>query len=112
MYSGSWLGDRLKQRALIIFINAAICMIGLPLMAFHPSPAAKYAGVFIAVAGSNSNIPAIMAYQANNIRGQWKRAFCSATLTSLGGIGGIAGSLVFRSQDSPHYQPGMIACLV
>lgn len=56
-----------------------------------------------------------MAYQANNIRGHWKRAFCSATLIGFGGIGGIAGSLVFRRQDSPHYRPGVyagIACVL
>lgn len=42
-----------------------------------------------------------MAYQANNIRGQWKRAFASATLVGFGGIGGIAGSTIFRAEDSP-----------
>lgn len=42
-----------------------------------------------------------MAYQANNIRGQWKRAFASATLVGFGGLGGIAGSTVFRQEDSP-----------
>lgn len=52
-----------------------------------------------------------MSYQANNIRGQWKRAFCSATFVSFGGIGGIAGSLVFRSQDAPGYRPGLYACV-
>jgi hypothetical protein len=52
-----------------------------------------------------------MTYQANNIRGQWKRAFASATLVGFGGIGGIAGSTVFRSQDSPHYHPGIGACI-
>jgi hypothetical protein len=50
--------------------------------------------------------------QANNIRGHWKRAFCSATLVGLGGIGGIIGSLVFRSQDAPAYHPGLYACIV
>ena len=49
--------------------------------------------------------------QSNNIRGQWKRAFCSATLIGTGGIGGIAGSLMFRSQDAPAYRPGMYASL-
>jgi MFS family permease len=112
MFAGSWAGDRYKKRALIIFINSGISIIGLPIMAWHSQPAVKYFGIFIAVAGVNANIPAIMAYQANNIRGQWKRAFCSATLTGLGGIGGVAGSLVFRTQDSPGYRPGMIACLV
>lgn len=52
-----------------------------------------------------------MAYQANNIRGQWKRAFCSASLVGLGGVGGIAGSLVFRSQDAPTYRPGIYAAI-
>ena len=50
-------------------------------------------------------------YKANNIRGHWKRAFCSATLVGLGGVGGIIGSLVFRSQDAPKYHPGLWACI-
>lgn len=53
--------------------------------------------------------------KANNIRGQWKRAFCSALMVSFGGIGGVAGSLIFRSQDAPAYHPGfygLIACNV
>lgn len=32
-------------------------------------------------------------------------------MIGAGGIGGIAGSLVFRTQDSPHYRPGVYACL-
>lgn len=52
-----------------------------------------------------------MAYQANNIRGQWKRAFCSASLVGFGGVGGIAGSLVFRAQDAPAYRPGIYAAI-
>lgn len=52
-----------------------------------------------------------MRDQANNIRGQWKRAFASASLVGAGGIGGIAGSLIFRSQDAPHYRPGIYAAL-
>jgi hypothetical protein len=51
-------------------------------------------------------------FKANNIRGHWKRAFCSATLVGLGGIGGIIGSLVFRSQDAPVYHPGLYACII
>lgn len=59
----------------------------------------------------NGGLPTVMAYQANNIRGQWKRAFASATLVGFGGIGGIAGSTVFRGQDSPHYTLGIAFCI-
>ena len=71
----------------------------------------QYFGVFLVTGSSNANIPACMAYQANNIRGQWKRAFCSASLVGLGGVGGIAGSLVFRTEDSPTYRPGIYAAI-
>lgn len=54
---------------------------------------------------------ALTVKQANNVRGQWQRAFSSTTLTLSGSIGGIAGSLIFRSQDKPEYVPGLIACL-
>jgi len=80
-------------------------------MGFAKGNAARYFGVFLVTAGANANIPASMAYQANNIRGQWKRAFCSASLVGFGGIGGISGSLVFRSQDAPDYYPGIYACI-
>lgn len=112
MYSTSWYGDKYKTRAPIMILNSTISIIGLPIMGFSSNNAVRYFGAFIGVAGSNANVPAIMAYQANNIRGQWKRAFCSATLTGLGGVGGIAGSLVFRSQDAPKYVPGFIAVIV
>lgn len=52
-----------------------------------------------------------MTYQANNIRGHWKRAFCSATLVAFGGLGGIIGSLVFREHDAPQYRPGLWAAI-
>lgn len=87
--------------------NALLCILGLPMMGFATGTATRYAGVFFAVAGSNANIPATMAYQANNIRGQWTRALSSATLVGFGGIGGIISSVAFRSQDAPEYRPGM-----
>ena len=88
-----------------------MALVGLPIMGYATSNGVRYFGVFLVTAGSNANVPGAIAYQANNIRGQWKRAFCSASLVGFGGIGGIAGSLVFRSQDSPKFLPGIYACI-
>lgn len=112
MYSTSWVGDRYKMRAAIIVFQSIVAIIGLPMMGYGGSTTVRYLGAMIAVAGITSNIPATMAYQANNIRGQWKRAFCSATLVGMGGIGGIAGSLIFRSQDAPEYKWGFVGTIV
>ena len=54
----------------------------------------------------------ILRHQANNVRGQWKRALCSATVVGFGGVGRIIGSTVFRSQDEPTYHPGMYATMI
>lgn len=112
MYGMSWIGDKKRTRAPIIIVNSIISVVGLAILGFAKNPGVQYFGIFIGVAGCNANIPGTMAYQANNIRGQWRRAFCSATLTGFGGIGGIAGSLIFRSQDAPGYVPGIIGTIV
>ncbi|KAI9801542.1 MAG: hypothetical protein M1825_003221 [Sarcosagium campestre] len=111
MYGSAYLGDKYHFRGPIIVFNAIMALIGLPIMGFHTSNSVRYFGVFLVTAGANANVPATLTYQANNIRGQWKRALCSATLVGFGGIGGIAGSLVFRSQDHPSYRPGIYACI-
>ncbi|KAF9889464.1 hypothetical protein FE257_007366 [Aspergillus nanangensis] len=53
-----------------------------------------------------------LALLGNNIRGQWKRAFTSATLVGGGSIGGIFGTTVFRAQDAPGYRPGLLATIL
>lgn len=111
MYATGWAGDKYHVRGPIIVVNMIFCIVGISIMGFHSSPGVRYFGVFLTTAGANSNVPAVMSYQANNIRGQWKRAFCSATLVGMGGVGGIAGGLIFRFQDKPGYRPGLYACI-
>ncbi|KHO01978.1 Major facilitator superfamily domain, general substrate transporter [Metarhizium album ARSEF 1941] len=111
MYAQAWLGDRYRLRSPIIAFNAVLALVGLMLMGFHHAYPVRYAGVFFIVAGASGNTPPVLTYQANNIRGHWKRAFCSATLIGFGGIGGVAGALVFRSQDQPKYLPGIYAAI-
>ncbi|KAI0592959.1 major facilitator superfamily MFS-1 [Biscogniauxia sp. FL1348] len=112
MYGMGWLGDRYHLRGPIIIGNMIVCLIGLPMLGWHSDPKVRYLGSFFIAAGANSNIPSSLAYQANNIRGQWKRAFASAMWVGFGGFGGIAGSLVFRSQDAASgYRPGLWACI-
>ncbi|KAL8808506.1 MAG: hypothetical protein Q9182_000057 [Xanthomendoza sp. 2 TL-2023] len=103
-----WFGDKYRQRGLCVAFNAVLCIIGLAVMGWaYADNRARYFGVFFATAGANANVPSVLTYQANNIRGQWKRAFCSATLVGTGALGGIVGSTVFRSEDSPTYIPGL-----
>ncbi|KAH7140929.1 retrograde regulation protein 2 [Dactylonectria macrodidyma] len=109
MYAVACVGDKYKIRGPLLLINCAAGLIGLPLLGFATNSRVRLFSTFLICISGPGGIPTCMAYQANNIRGHWKRAFCSATLIGFGGIGGIAGSLVFRRQDSPGYKPGVYA---
>ncbi|KAJ5113075.1 MFS general substrate transporter [Penicillium angulare] len=107
----SRIGDQYHIRGPILIFNALVTITGLPLLGFTKGTAPRMVGAFLTTMGCNANIPASMAYQANNIRGQWKRAFASAVFVGLGASGGMTGSLVFRSQDAPNYHPGILTSL-
>lgn len=111
MYFSAVFADRHHIRGPIIIFNSCLGLIGLPLLGFEKNNGVRYFGVFLATISAYANVPPILTYQANNIRGQWKRAFCSATLVGSAGIGGIMGSTVFRDQDAPGYRPGIIATI-
>lgn len=112
MYGMAVVGDKYRIRAPIVLLNACLALIGLPLLGYTKNNGVRYFGVFLATISANANIPAILTYQANNIRGQWKRALCSATLVGAGGVGGIIGSTVFREKDAPNYHPGIMTCMI
>ncbi|KAI9039213.1 MFS general substrate transporter [Aspergillus affinis] len=111
MFVTSWIGDKYRIRGPIIIFNGLLTLAGLPLMGFAKGNAPRLVGCFLITMGANSNVPAAMAYQANNVRGQWKRAICSAVFVGLGASGGMTGSLVYRSQDAPDYHPGILTCV-
>lgn len=108
----AWIGDKYHIRGVIIAGNAILALVGLPLLGYAKDNGVRYFGVFLTTMAINTNIPAILTYQANNIRGQWKRAFASATLIGAGGFGGIIGSTVFREADAPSYGPGIMTCMI
>ncbi|KAE8359230.1 major facilitator superfamily domain-containing protein [Aspergillus caelatus] len=112
MHFTAWSGDRYHIRGPLVISNCLLSTVGLALLGWVASPGVQYFGAILVTSGSNANVPTNLAWQANNIRGKWKRSFCNALLIMGGGIGGIVGSLVFRSQDAPTYRPGIIASIV
>lgn len=112
MFAESYYSDKFHMRAHFIFFNGIMSIVGLALLGYCKPSGVRYFGVFLATMANNANVPCVLTYQANNIRGQWKRALCSATLVGAGGLGGIIGSTVFRSQDSPAYKPGIETCII
>ncbi|RMZ83984.1 hypothetical protein DV737_g1279, partial [Chaetothyriales sp. CBS 132003] len=112
MFLFAWYADKWHVRSPFIIFNGALNLLGIGMLGYVENVGVRYFGVFLATIACNANVPCVLTWQANNIRGQWKRALCSATLVSFGGIGGIVGGTVFRKQDSPEYRPGIWTTMI
>merc|ERR1712098_592269 len=112
MFAFAYYGDKWHLRSPFIIFNGCLCLLGLGLLGYVENVGVRYFGVFLATTARNANVPCVLTWQANNIRGQWKRALCSATLVGFGGIGGIIGGTVFREDDKPEYRPGIWTCMI
>ena len=50
-----------------------------------------------------ANVPAVLAYSANNTVSHSKRGISSAVVIGMGGVGGIFAATIYRQVDSPGY---------
>ncbi|KEF55438.1 uncharacterized protein A1O9_08188 [Exophiala aquamarina CBS 119918] len=107
----SWLADKTKMRGPFVVFQGIVGIVGLCMTGFLDAPTPRYVGTFLGEAGVNGLVVSVLAWQANNIRGDARRAVATAILISVSGIGGIYSSLVFRQQDAPNYLPGIIAVM-
>ncbi|PVI04520.1 phthalate transporter-like protein [Periconia macrospinosa] len=103
----AWIGDKYRVRSPVIATQSILAIIGLMLVAYSPDNGVRYFGSFLGVCGCQGNVPAILAYQSNNIVGQSKRSVGSALQIGFGAIGGMIASTVFRQQDAPRYVIGL-----
>lgn len=71
MFVAAMLADKYRMRAPFIIFFAVVGLIGLPILGYSTNSGARYFGVFLATISANANIPAILTYQANNIRGSF-----------------------------------------
>lgn len=106
-YAEGWISDRLRLRGPILVFNGILQIIGFILVGWAHQPGVRYFGTYLALTGTAGNSPLCVAYQANNVVGQWKRAFSSASIVGLGTIGGVVAPFGFNTQDAPGYRPGL-----
>ncbi|KAK4560610.1 hypothetical protein LTR86_005188 [Recurvomyces mirabilis] len=99
----SIVSDRYRLRGPVIIFNSACLIIGFCMLGFVDQVAVRYIGAFLATGAYISNWSALSTYYANNIAGQWKRAFTAAVVAAMNGAGGIAGSFIVRQNEAPWY---------
>ena len=70
---------------------------------------ARYFGIFLATYGAQANAPLFLAYGQNQTPQLAKRGVVAAATISIGAVGGVCGSTIFRAQDAPVcIEPGFV----
>jgi MFS family permease len=99
--AGSWLSDKLRIRWPIMLAQSVIGIVGLLIVVYGNLPGVRYFGIFLAMWGTQANVPASLAYGNNQTAKVQKRAVVAAAMISIGAAGGVTGSTIFQSKDAP-----------
>jgi len=97
----AWLSDKIRIRWPIMCTQCLVAVVGLLIVLYAKLPGVRYFGLFLAVCGCQANAPASLSYGQNQTPQLGKRGVVAAAMISVGGLGGICGSTIFRSQDAP-----------
>lgn len=75
-----FLADKVKMRGPFIIFGALVSMTGSLIVGYGNGNGVRYFGSFLAVIGCQSNIPTVMSWSVNNVRGYGARAISSAVV--------------------------------
>ena len=97
------LSERIRRRALFIMTTSALGCIGYILLLAQNSAGMAYTGTILAAAGIYPSVAIVLSWPANNVSGQTKRAIANAMQISIGNLGAVLGTQLYRTESSPRY---------
>ncbi|PYI32631.1 MFS transporter [Aspergillus indologenus CBS 114.80] len=97
------LSERTRRRAPFILGSASLACLGYILLLTDPRPGVSYVGTIFAAAGIYPAVAIVLAWPANNVSGQTKRAIANALQISIGNLGAVLGTQLYRTETSPRY---------
>jgi MFS family permease len=104
------LSERLHRRAIFIIGSALFGSVGYIILLANPdpvrNPGVSYAGTIIAAAGIYPAVALSLSWPAINVSGQTKRAVANAMQISIGNLGAVIGTQLYRTETQPKYALG------
>ncbi|KAJ4401598.1 hypothetical protein N0V85_005481 [Neurospora sp. IMI 360204] len=97
------VSERLHQRAIFAIVGYIMLLANKDPIA---RPGLSYAGTFFAAGGIYPATALALSWPAINVSGQTKRAVANAMQISIGNLGAVLGTQLYRSGDGPRYIVG------
>ncbi|KAJ6283144.1 major facilitator superfamily domain-containing protein [Bipolaris maydis] len=104
------LSERYARRAAFILFTSSLAIIGYIILLANTNPRARpgvsYVGTFFAAAGIYPSVALVLCWPAINVSGQTKRATANALQISIGNLGAVLGTQLYRANSGPRYVLG------
>lgn len=104
------VSERCHIRAPFIIASSLTAIIGYCILLSNKDPLARpgvsYTGVFFAAAGIYPAVALGLSWPAMNVSGQTKRAAANGLQITIGNLGAVIGTQLYRSGDQPRYIVG------
>jgi MFS family permease len=104
------LSERYARRALFIIVTTTVAIIGYIILLANTNPKARpgvsYLGTFFAAIGIYPSVALLLCWPAINVSGQTKRATANAMQISIGNLGAVIGTQLYRPKTAPRYVLG------
>ncbi|KAF7452556.1 UhpC, Sugar phosphate permease [Pyrenophora tritici-repentis] len=104
------LSERYARRALFILATTTVAIIGYIILLANTDPKARpgisYLGTFFAAVGIYPSVALVLCWPAINVSGQTKRATANAMQISIGNLGAVLGTQLYRANSGPRYVLG------
>jgi cyanate permease len=98
--------ERTKLRAPFIISSSSVAIVGYIILIASNRPTVSYGGALMGLSGAFSAAAITVSWPANNVSGQTKRATASAMQLSVGNLGAVMGTQLYRSKWAPKYYVG------
>lgn len=104
------LAEKYKRRALFTLVTSSLAIIGYIILLTNENPKRKpgisYLGTFFAAMGIYPSVALVLSWPAVNVSGQTKRATANAMQISIGNLGAVIGTQLYRPATAPRYVLG------
>jgi sugar phosphate permease len=99
------LAEKTQKRAPFILASSSLAIIGYIILLTAPSnkPRVSYAGTIFAAAGIYPSTAIVLSWPAANVSGQSKRATATAMTITIGNLGAVLGTQLYRPNTSPRW---------
>lgn len=98
--------ERTHRRAPFIMAGSSLAIIGYIILLTDTRPHVSYVGTIFAAAGIYPATAIVLSWPANNVSGQTKRATANAMQISIGNLGAVLGTQLYRNESKPRFFVG------